>query len=75
MADQPVQRVYWPKGQLTCSLLARVMVRVMVDNIRNAICVRTKTSRVPTRVALLKFISYSVTGVSVCSYEPGFKLT
>ena len=48
-SSQPVQRVYWPFCWLTCIYLAGVMA----DSMRNAICVATQTSKVPTRVALL----------------------
>ena len=48
-SSQPAQRVYWPFCWLTCIYLAGVMAGSM----RNAICVATQTSKVPTRVALL----------------------
>ena len=48
-SSQPVQRVYWPFCWLTCIYLAGVMA----DSMRDAICVATQTSKVPTRVALL----------------------
>ena len=48
-SSQPVQRVYWPFCWLTCIYLAGVMA----DSMRNAICVATQTSKLPTRVALL----------------------
>ena len=48
-SSQPVQRVHWPFCWLTCIYLAGVMA----DSMRNAICVATQTSKLPTRVALL----------------------
>ena len=53
MAQQPVQHFYWPENAIDCPEPAHIM------NMRNATCVRTKTSKDPTRVALL-FISYSM---------------